>query len=99
MAKTYTGVVSASNRRIKGQREISVALDRDTPAPRVGDRVTVTVVLTDEEIGRRLREMLTKDVDRRSVRSLAEEISDSAGWPVLSDLILSLIDGKEEEGR
>jgi hypothetical protein len=44
--------------------------------------------LSDEDIGRKLREALTLGVlDRQSIADLAETIDESAGWPVLGDLI------------
>jgi len=97
MAKTYQGRVSG-----RYKAPTSPKLDEDAPTivvkvdgatmPKVGDRVELRVLLPDEEVGRRLREMLTVDVDKRSVRDLATNIEDSDGWPILADLIRDVID-------
>lgn len=87
MARTYTGKVTA----VSPGRLIDVLLD-GPKRPTVGTPVELRVLLTDEEIGRRLREMLTLKVDKRSVRDMATDVENDVGWPILADLIREVID-------
>ena len=95
--RKYTGKVvgSASG----NPPTITIDLDGDR-RPRVDTTVEVALVLTDEEIGRRLRNMLTMPTSRgfgkeglaRLVRELADSVQDEAGWPILADLIREVAD-------
>jgi hypothetical protein len=94
-SKNFTGVVTNVNSpstRTKQTQNLGslvmILLDDSDNAPKLGDRVVAHVVLSDEDIGRKLREALTLGVlDRQSIADLAETIDESAGWPVLGDLI------------
>jgi hypothetical protein len=80
--------------------QITIELDDHQRIPRMSSTVEVRTVLTDEEIGRRLRRMLTESEGatgpdlKLAVRNLAEEVEDSCGWSILADLIREVRDGE-----
>lgn len=85
MTTRYTGTVGAGFPAARLPSEIVVKLD-GTRRPSEGDIVEIRVVLTDEQIGKRLRSMLDTN-DKDSLRQLANDVEDHVGWPVLADLI------------
>jgi hypothetical protein len=94
MAKTYTGKVSGrygtTNPPPDIEPTVVVKIHGDT-LPAVGSEVELRVLLTDEQLGQRLREMLTQGITKRSVREFATEV-DNVGWPMLGDLIREVND-------
>lgn len=71
--------------------------NRSGTGPKVGSAVELRVVLTDQEIGLRLRTLLTDNMSKRSVRELARDVDNDAGWPVLGELILAVIDAEDDD--
>lgn len=71
------------------EREFTVNVG-DGPMPELGTNVEVRVILSDEEIGRKLRTILTVDIDdagRENLREVADEIDNQLGWGAISELI------------
>lgn len=95
--RTYSGRVTAAYPPESTPEALAVQVQIDgNLRPQVGDTVELRVVLTDEEIGRRLRGMLLggrPKPDKRGIRDLADEIEGQSGWPVLAELIREIVDG------
>lgn len=76
-----------------GSNYVRVNLEGDATPP-AGSRVELRVLMSDEEIGRRLRIMLTTDsIGKSAARGLAREVEETCGWPVLAQLISDVVDG------
>lgn len=94
MAKNYTGKVDRVTSAPPGVGRSEVTMIFEGSTPKAGDTVKLTVVLTDEEIGKRLREELTSDKSsaslpppsRADVAQLADHV-EYVGWEALAELI------------
>lgn len=98
MAKINTGTVDLVDRTTAAKKQnpvLQLTLDGATRL-RAGDRVSLTEILSDEAIGRKLRTILNKDIRRASLVELARSIEDEAGWPILADLVRAVIDGEDD---
>jgi hypothetical protein len=85
----YTGKVARVDiqHRAPKSRTVTIEVAQDRLPP-VGATVELRVELTDEEIGKRLRSMLTKpEIIGLAIEDLAREVDETAGWPILADLI------------
>lgn len=87
-----TGKVVRSGSQTALKRTVTVEVD---PGSRLqqGDTVEIRKVLTDEQVGAKLREILRlgDGIDKRNLRDMANEVEENLGWPVLADLIRDVV--------
>lgn len=93
--KTYKGRVSSVYPSGTEDPLVTVRLSPGDTVPRQGATVQLQVVLTNEDIGRRLRSLLTAGPTPptgRQISELNEIITGVAGWPGLADLITEVFE-------
>jgi hypothetical protein len=87
--KSYTGTVHDTASAGRRKPSIVVDLDAQVEPPPAGSKVRVTLTLSDEELGQRLREAF-EGYSREDANDLIEQIDNYGGNADLAKLILEV---------